>query len=178
MLGIRTTPKEDLGTSSAELVYGAPLTIPEEFLAKSEDASVAHQLSRLRRFVQNLVPSSTSFHCKNKSFFPTALKNAKFVFVRRDMHRSPLQKPYDGPYKAVEKGEKFFMIQSGNSVECVTVDRLKPAYLDETEEVELTVPRKRGRPPNQKPTPQEQNVDQEPAAPKLRGRPPKKNHKI
>ena len=32
MLGIRTTPKEDLGVSAAELVYGAPLTVPGVFL--------------------------------------------------------------------------------------------------------------------------------------------------
>ena len=31
LLGIRTAPKEDLGCSSAELVYGAPVTVPGEF---------------------------------------------------------------------------------------------------------------------------------------------------
>ncbi len=34
LLGIRTAPKEDLKTSSAELVYGAPLTVPADFFAK------------------------------------------------------------------------------------------------------------------------------------------------
>ena len=33
LLGLRTAPKEDLDTSSAELVYGAPLTVPGDFLA-------------------------------------------------------------------------------------------------------------------------------------------------
>ncbi|KAI0241039.1 hypothetical protein LSAT2_002963, partial [Lamellibrachia satsuma] len=32
LLGIRTAPKEDLGCSSAELVYGAPLTVPGDFI--------------------------------------------------------------------------------------------------------------------------------------------------
>lgn len=41
----------DLETSSAELVYGAPLTIPGEYLAQSEDQSVTHQLTKLRNFV-------------------------------------------------------------------------------------------------------------------------------
>ena len=31
LLGLRTAPKEDLGYSSAELVYGEPLTVPGEF---------------------------------------------------------------------------------------------------------------------------------------------------
>ena len=34
LLGIRTAPKEDLGYSSAELVYGSPLTISGDFIAK------------------------------------------------------------------------------------------------------------------------------------------------
>ena len=31
LLGIRTAPKEDLGSSTAELVYGSPLTVPGDF---------------------------------------------------------------------------------------------------------------------------------------------------
>lgn len=174
LLGIRSTPKEDLETSSAELVYGAPLTIPGEFLAQSEDQSVTHQLTKLRNFVQNLFPSPTSFHCKDKAFFPQDLKNATFVFVRRDMHRSPLQKPYDGPYKILEKETKFFKIQMGNRVECVTVDRLKPAYLDDEETVQLAQPKRRGRPPKKTEVPQDPEVAVKSTVPRRRGRPPKK----
>ncbi|KAK3892978.1 hypothetical protein Pcinc_003157 [Petrolisthes cinctipes] len=36
LLGIRTAPKEDLATSSAELVYGAPLILPGDFIATSD----------------------------------------------------------------------------------------------------------------------------------------------
>ena len=32
LLGLRTAPKEDLGFSTAELVYGTPLTVPGEFI--------------------------------------------------------------------------------------------------------------------------------------------------
>ena len=35
LLGIRTAPKEDLGTSSAELVFGEPLTVPGDFIPAS-----------------------------------------------------------------------------------------------------------------------------------------------
>ncbi len=36
LLGIRTAPKEDLKFSSAELVYGALLSVPDDFFAKSK----------------------------------------------------------------------------------------------------------------------------------------------
>ena len=36
LLGIRTAPKEDLVCSSAELVYGHPLTVPENFISNPD----------------------------------------------------------------------------------------------------------------------------------------------
>ena len=56
LLGIWTAPKEDLGTSSVELVYGAPLTVPGEFITKSEDPTISQQLTNLRQFVKELAP--------------------------------------------------------------------------------------------------------------------------
>ena len=173
LLGIRTAPKEDLETSSAELVYGTALTIPGEFATQSEEIPVAQQLERLRGIVQKLVPTPTSFHGHDKPFVLENLKIAKFVFIRKDMHRSPLTKPYDGPFKVIERNEKFFKIQIGNNVEHVSIDRLKQVYLDKAETVTLAEPRKRGRPPQIKvltPT----NI--QPAA-KQRGRPPKTKQK-
>ena len=41
LLGIRTAPKEDIGVPSAELVYGSPLTVPGDFLAKSTEQDIA-----------------------------------------------------------------------------------------------------------------------------------------
>ena len=35
-LGIRTAPKEDLGCSSAELVYGQSLTVPGNFISRCD----------------------------------------------------------------------------------------------------------------------------------------------
>ena len=36
LLGLRTAPKEDSGVSAAELVYGAALALPAEFLSTAE----------------------------------------------------------------------------------------------------------------------------------------------
>ena len=53
LLGIRTVPKEDLVCSSAEMVYGAPLTAPGDFLPRGQDTDdVAHFLPRLRETVR------------------------------------------------------------------------------------------------------------------------------
>ncbi|KAJ8401803.1 hypothetical protein AAFF_G00377740 [Aldrovandia affinis] len=102
MLGLRTAPKEDLLSSSAELVYGQALR---------------------------------------------DLQSARYVFIRHDAHRNPLQPPYDGPYRVVETGDKTFIIDIGGSMEHISVDRLKTAHLDGERAVELARPPRRGRPP-------------------------------
>ena len=58
---------------------------------------------------------------------PEALRSAVFVFVRHGARRTPLTRPYDGPFRVLEKGEKFFHIKVGAKEQVVTVDRLKPA---------------------------------------------------
>jgi hypothetical protein len=50
LLGVRTSFKEDLQASVAELVYGEPLRIPGEFLTTTTDlVEPAHIITQLRR---------------------------------------------------------------------------------------------------------------------------------
>ncbi|XP_072114685.1 uncharacterized protein [Mobula birostris] len=64
LLGIRTAPKEDLHTSSAELVYGAPLVVPGEFIPapREQEEEPAAVLDRLCERLGNLAPIPTSQH--------------------------------------------------------------------------------------------------------------------
>ena len=144
------SPKTYLGTSSAELVYGSTLTIPGEFIAKSDDPTIKQHLTDLRQFVKKLAPKPTNFHGTTKKICPTNILNWKFVFVRRDMHKNPLRKPYDGPFKVIETGEKNFKTLIGDQEDTVTVDLLKPAFVGNPEEVILAEPKRRGRPPKKK----------------------------
>ena len=99
LLGIRTVPKEDLECSSAEMVYGAPLTVPGDFLPRGQDTDViAHFLPRFRETVRKLAPRPPVPHGTKPSSVPTALADSRFVFVRRDSHHPPLTPPYEGPY--------------------------------------------------------------------------------
>ena len=147
LLGIRTAPKEDLGTSSAELVYGSPLTVPGDFVATSSDADTTQRfLPALRDRVQSFQPVPTSKHGQTKAFVPNDLQHSQFVFIRRDAHRSPLQCPYEGPYKVITAGSKTFNIDRGGKIETISVDRLKAAHVDFDAPLQLHVPPARGRP--------------------------------
>ena len=148
LLGIRTAPKEDLGCSSAELVYGAPVTVPGEFFpAHTSQPNHNSELQRLREQVQALVPISTSHHGITPISIPPDLQHSQYVFIRRDSHRTPLQRPYEGPFKVLRPGEKNFTIDIGGRKDTVSVDRLKPAHIDPEFQVPVAVAKHRGRPP-------------------------------
>ena len=149
LLGTRTVPKEDLNSSAAELVFGAPLTVPGDFLADSTPIQTSEHLKLLRERVGNFRPIPTGTHGRNriKTNVPENLRAAKFVFVRRDARKSPLQTPYDGPYEVLDRHDKFFTLRIGNRSEKVSIDRLKIAHLDPSEPIEVAQPPRRGRPP-------------------------------
>ena len=153
MLGIRTAPKEDLGVSPAELVYGRPLTVPGQFLGPEQHQEPATSvfLRQLRDKVGALAPTQTSSHGgqTRATHVPDRLSDTKFVFIRRDCHKVPLTPKYDGPYKVIERGPKFFKVQLGNRTDNVSIDRLKAAATDNDSDVQVAVPPKRGRPRKQ-----------------------------
>ena len=148
LLGIRTVPKEDLECSSVEMVYGAPLTVPGDFLPRDQDTDdVAQFLPRLRETVRKLAPRPPVPHGTKPSSVPTALVDSRFVFVRRDSHRPPLTPPYEGPYKVLVHGDKSFVLDYGTRQDSVSIDRLKPVFVDPMTPIEAAKRAPRGRPP-------------------------------
>ena len=68
-------------------------------------------------------------------FIHQHLNSTKFVFVRHDGVKSSLQPSYDGPFKVIDRNDKYFTIEISGTQDTVSIDRLKPAYM----ETELTV---------------------------------------
>ena len=151
LLGLRTTPKEDLGTLVADMVYGAPLTVPGTFVAPSSNPEAAEHLQHMREMAGRLVPAPDKWHGTRPAAEFGRLGDAEYVFVRRDALHGPLQTPYTGPYRVLERHEKYFVIQCGERTESVSVDRLKAARAEQDRAIEPAVPPRRGRPPKQWP---------------------------
>ena len=49
---------------------------------------------------------------------------SQFVFIRHDAHCTPLQRPYEGPFKVLQPGCETFKIDIRGKTETITVDRL------------------------------------------------------
>jgi transposase InsO family protein len=144
MLGLRATPKEDSAVSSAEMVYGLPLTLAGQFLeAREPPASVF--LDRLRDTVWGNLPTQPPPAAASQEALPKGLMDAPYVYLRRDGAKPPLSQVYEGPFAVVKRTPKVFTIRKGRQEELVSVDRLKP-HLGEAA-VEAADPIRRGRPP-------------------------------
>ncbi|GFS05908.1 cation-transporting ATPase [Elysia marginata] len=143
LLGLRTVPKEDLQVSCSELVYGEPLTLPGQFVDPNPTA-FSTKFDPFRSLVKRLIPLPMTHHCTPKTTDQQSLKDARFVFIRRDGHRGPLQRPYDGLFQVISAGDKTFRIMVGGREEVISIDRLKQANVDLSGPVKLALPPRRG----------------------------------
>ncbi|XP_064486150.1 uncharacterized protein LOC135398695 [Ornithodoros turicata] len=132
LLGIRATTKPDLGCCPAELVYGTTLLLPADFFVPSQ-ASVTDPptyVDKLRQIFEDVRPASPRTCPGRTPFEPQALSTATHVFVRRDAVRKALQPPYSGPHLVISRSSKHFTLNVNGKSDTVSIDRLKPAFVE------------------------------------------------
>ena len=130
---LRTTQKEDLHHSPAELVYGQDLRLPGEFKTKIKHeffqrGTLAHSL---KEFVKELKPVPTRVYAEKKSFLDKNLQDCKFVLVRNDAVLPPLSPRFSGSYEVVKRQEKYFVLKDPKTgtEKSVSIDRLKAYFV-------------------------------------------------
>ena len=132
LLGLRTTWREEPGCSPAELVYESTLRIPGEFIDPTPPLSLQPSTTFLRDLQKSMhetLPPPPTHHSSLTSYYPPSLGHTGFVYVRIDKHKTPLQRPYEGPYRIISTSEKFFTLDVNGRTKNISVDRLKTAYL-------------------------------------------------
>ena len=130
LLGIRSTVKEDLSCSPAELVFGTTLRLPGQFVAAERtEVDPSDYVSRLRQHMASC--HFTHTRAKQGSIHvPKDLFTCSHVFVRVDSVRRPLQQPYKGPYKVLKRNDRFFTLDIDGKRDQINIDRLKVAYVE------------------------------------------------
>ena len=76
LLGLRTTPKENLGYSSAELVYSEPLTIPGELVPPKSTKSMDDLQLNFRLNIPLYAPRPASHHTSAGPYLSPSLSAA------------------------------------------------------------------------------------------------------
>lgn len=133
LLGIRAAYKEDLESSAAELVYGSTLTLPGEFFhatSQQQNLSMDEFSRQLRDHISKIHFTPPADKRQSKTFVDKHLQTATHVFLRRDFVKAPLQQPFEGPYKVLHRTDKTFTINYKGQDKIVSVDRLKPSFVD------------------------------------------------
>ncbi|GFW26812.1 transposon Tf2-9 polyprotein [Trichonephila clavipes] len=138
LLGLRASLKEDILCTPAELVFGTTIRLPGEmFDCSKPDDDVLNFVSKLKSHMQSLHPKPPKHHSKRPVFIHPGLLEATHVFLRRDMLRRPLQQPYDGPFKVLQRKDKVFFLDINGKRVSVSIDRCKPAFFLNTEDLQL-----------------------------------------
>jgi len=119
------------------MVYGEAIRLSGQFLGETQlespggndfAARLAKSMRNLRRVVKR--------HGQKAIFIHKDLETTQQVFVRYDVATGALKPPYDGPYTVLNRSEKMFKLNINGRTVNVSKDRLKPAYILETEEPE------------------------------------------
>ena len=131
LLSLRSTPKQNLDTSPAELVFGQAPRLPGYFIDTMEIQPPYHDLLHtLHKTMNQISFVPPAYHGEPNSYLPPNMYNAKFIFVR---NKDPVgfMPTYAGPFRVLKSGRKFFKVMVGSKIDSISVDRIKPAYSDE-----------------------------------------------
>ena len=133
LLGIRSSLKTDLHCTPSELVFGTTLRLPGQLVVPPPESAIRQPdfASSLAQRMRQLRPQPPREVSNQKVHVPPQLSTSTYVFLRNDAVRRPLQAPYTGPHKVLRRTPKHYTIDKDGSRETVSVDRLKPAFLDE-----------------------------------------------
>ena len=109
------------------------LRLPGEFFDSITAADAVpdpcNYVNRLRAAMQQLKAVQPRQH-HNKTYVSNDLSNCYHAFVRQDSVCKPLQRPHNGPYQIPSRADKHFTLDVNGKKAVISLDRLKPAYLD------------------------------------------------
>ena len=132
LLGLRSSLKENLHCTTAELVYGTTLRLPGDIFESTDFHTVPdpqHCATQLRHIMQRLQPVPPAHHTSCKPHQNKDLSTCTNVFVCRDAVRRALQPPYDGPFEVLKRAAKFFVVLVNHQQQTISIDCVKPAHL-------------------------------------------------
>ena len=176
MLGVRTAWRTELDRAPCELVFGTPLAVPGSFFdsrVNREALPSSEFVEGLMRSMAELEPTQMAHHTTPKSNVPQSLEKTTHVFIRTDAVRAPLVRPYTGPYKVLSKEAKYFTVLKNGKPDNITIDRLKPAFLGQNENMTSDVIEDREKAPDSNETGVRYEIPVVPGQKRARGRPKK-----
>ncbi|XP_043275207.1 uncharacterized protein [Venturia canescens] len=108
LLGLRAAYKEDLQASSAEMLYGITLRLPEEFFVTADyGGSPQIFVEKHCELMRGLRPTPMAHHVKSKMFVSKDLHTCSHVFIRCDHVKAPLEPPIENHSKSRKESATY-----------------------------------------------------------------------
>ena len=146
MLSIRTSIREEIPYSPAQITFGVEPTLPHDLLlpyGPRDDQDVAAYTTKLRRAMHNVTGLVARPTDTRRNYIDKNLQTCSHVFVKNETKKG-LDMNYLGPYKVIDRNPKYFKVLLPRGIDTVSVDRLKAAYLSEEylkpPEPQITIP--------------------------------------
>ena len=115
------------------MVNGTTRRLPGEFSQKyivDAHTDLDNYSDKLHVAMSRLSLCPPSDSPQNNIFQYKEIDTCSHVFLRRIAIAPPLTAPYDGPYKVIVRTGRVRKILITGKVETVSLDRVKPAHLD------------------------------------------------
>ena len=119
--------------NAMQLAPGTTLRLPGEFFDPGSSTALADPadyVTRLKLVMSKLKATPVRKQTPRKTHVHGDLSSSTHVFIRCDGVKTSLQKSYDGPYKVLKRGDKYFTVEVRGKQDVVSLDRLKPALMD------------------------------------------------
>ena len=127
LLGLRFAVRDDFEFSPAEIVFGTSLRLPGEYFSTpNHRVSSAEYVSQLQQFIKILQPVPTRKITSRVMHVDSKLSTWSHVFVRNDGVKIGLQRPYNGPFRFLQRSDKYFQLNMNGTIGNVCIDRLNP----------------------------------------------------
>ena len=137
MFGLRAASNLDTGVSPSILVTGQQPALPGQLVVQRsviDDASVYGREFASAMSAQRFTDNPWHGQEKRRSKVPQDLWTARQVLVRADKVQPSLQPKYSGPLRVLRRWGKVFRLQMEHRDETVSVDRLRPFYVDDSDD--------------------------------------------
>ena len=103
---------------------------PVELSEKSIVQPASQYAKTLCSFMNSLRYTIPHHPKKQPSYVDPLLFWCSQIFVCIDSIKFPLQRPYSRPHFALERHDKYFVVEKDGHTDTVTIDRLKPAFVE------------------------------------------------
>jgi len=118
--------------SPAELVYGQTLRLPGQFFGETKHLPETTEfIKQLQSQISKLAPIVYHHKSSDHTYIPKDLETCTHVYQRIDALRPKLTYTYEGPFKVLKRTSKTFDLQINGTTKTISIDRLKPAYIED-----------------------------------------------